>query len=256
MARRRTLLVRGNSLLWEDDASQPIRIGTPAWYAWLTRATAFSFESSEGKFTARKERVQRGGQYWKAYRRSHGKLLHSYLGKSEELTLTRLTEVAQILTRRAFEPLDTPPITDAGAPAQQCRVAWGEAGDAGTFYGRAKELAMLQEWIVADGCRLIALLGMGGIGKTALATQLARNLQPSFECIFWRSLLNAPPIEDILAEGIAFLSGPQDADEATSVSRRMEYFLKALRTSRCLIVLDNVEAVLQKGSQGRAAVAC
>jgi WD40 repeat protein/DNA-binding CsgD family transcriptional regulator len=252
MAQRRTLLVRGNSLLWEDDASQPIRIGTPAWYAWLTRATAFSFESSEGKFTARKERVQRGGQYWKAYRRSHGKLLHSYLGKSEELTLTRLTEVAQILTRRAFEALDTPPIIDAGAPAQQCRVAWGEAGDAGTFYGRAKELAMLQEWIVADGCRLIALLGMGGIGKTALATQLARNLQPSFECIFWRSLLNAPPIEDILAEGIAFLSGPQDADEATSVSRRMEYFLKALRTSRCLIVLDNVEAVLQKGSQGRA----
>src|SRR3989442_16025935 len=125
MVRRSIPFVRSEPLLWrEDEASQAIRIGTPAWYTWLTDTTTFSFESSDGKFTARKERVQRGGEYWKAYRRSHGKLLHSYLGKSEDLTLTRLTEVAQILTRRAFEALDTPPITDAGAPAQQCRVAW------------------------------------------------------------------------------------------------------------------------------------
>src|SRR2546426_11800932 len=182
MAERRIPLVRDELLLLqEDESSGSICIGTPAWYAWLNEASAFSFESSEGTFTARKERVQRGGQYWKAYRRSRGKLLHSYLGKSEDLTLTRLTEVAQTLTRRTFEALDTPPITDAGAPAQQCRVDWGEAGDAGVFYGRAKELAMLQEWIVAEGCRLIALLGMGGIGKTALALQLARQLQPSFD---------------------------------------------------------------------------
>src|SRR5438128_10831424 len=195
MAQRRPPLVQGESLLWqEDEASQPIRIGTAAWYAWLSEASAFSFESSEGTFTARKERVQRGGQYWKAYRHSRGKLLHSYLGKSEDLTLIRLTAVAGRLARRIENLTSTPTLTETADPAPQCRVDWGEASDGGPFYGRAKELAVLEEWMVAQGCRLLAVLGMGGIGKTALAIQLARQLQPSFERIFWRSLLNAPPI--------------------------------------------------------------
>src|SRR2546426_762870 len=60
-----------------------------------------------------------------------------------------------------------------------------------------------------------------------------------------------PPIEDLLTEAIAFLSGPRTADEASSLSRKIEFFLKALRTSRCLIILDNVEAILQGGSKGR-----
>jgi LuxR family maltose regulon positive regulatory protein len=77
-----------------------IAVGTPAWYAWLEAATLFSFASEEGAFTARKERRQRGGWYWKAYRTHQGKLTRIYLGKTEHLTLARLDEVAHVLIAR------------------------------------------------------------------------------------------------------------------------------------------------------------
>lgn len=75
------------------------------------------------------------------------------------------------------------------------RQDWGEAIDVSVFYGRAEELATLEQWLVDDRCRLVALLGMGGIGKTALSVKLAEQLQDKFEYVIWRSLRNAPPVQ-------------------------------------------------------------
>lgn len=44
---------------------------------------------------------------------------------------------------------------------------WGEAPDVSVFYDRSEELTTLEQWIVQDNCRLVVLLGMGGIGKAA-----------------------------------------------------------------------------------------
>jgi hypothetical protein len=53
--------------------------------------------SDLGTFTARKERFQRGGWYWRAYRRRFGRLRRVYLGKSEQLSLDCLEAAAQRL---------------------------------------------------------------------------------------------------------------------------------------------------------------
>ncbi|WP_207714161.1 hypothetical protein [Scytonema sp. UIC 10036] len=33
------------------------------------------------------------------------------------------------------------------------------------FYGRSAELVQLRKWVLEQQCRLVALLGIGGIGK-------------------------------------------------------------------------------------------
>lgn len=60
---------------------------------------------------------------------------------------------------------------------------WGEAICVSVFYGRQEELATLEQWIVSDRCRLVALLGMGGIGKTSLSVKLTEQIQDKFEYV-------------------------------------------------------------------------
>ncbi|MCC5643950.1 LuxR C-terminal-related transcriptional regulator [Nostoc sp. CHAB 5824] len=127
---------------------------------------------------------------------------------------------------------------------------WGEAPSIrGVFYGRETELSRLKEWIVKDNCRLVALLGMGGIGKTALSVKLAEEVQNNCERLIWRTLRNAPPIEEILANLIRFLSDEQESDLPKTVDERITLLIKYFRRRCCLVVLDNAETILQGGER-------
>ncbi|HEY9637437.1 MAG TPA: NB-ARC domain-containing protein [Coleofasciculaceae cyanobacterium] len=125
-----------------------------------------------------------------------------------------------------------------------CRQDWGEAIDVSVFYGRSTELVMLERWIVQENCRLVALLGIGGIGKTALSVKLAEQLQGDFEYVIWRSLHNAPSLESLLASSIEFLSNQQEIDLPDDVNSRISRLLNYLKKHRCLIVLDNAETIV------------
>ncbi len=123
-------------------------------------------------------------------------------------------------------------------------VDWGEAPDVSKFYGRNEELAQISTCNLTEGCRLVAVLGMGGMGKTSLITKLAQQVQHHYDFVIWRSLRNAPTADEVLAELIPFLS-EQQSDQCST-----RQLVKCLRTSRCLIIFDNVESILQAGQVG------
>src|SRR5688500_2030179 len=78
-----------------------IRPSHRLWFDWLERVNSFAFASRSGvDYTARKERVQRGGSYWYGYRSLQGKTIKRYIGRTADLSLTRLEEVAVRLRSR------------------------------------------------------------------------------------------------------------------------------------------------------------
>src|SRR5262249_25014072 len=70
----------------------------------------------------------------------------------------------------------------------------------------ARAPARARAWVVGERCRLVAVLGLGGIGKTSLVARLAQDAAPAFERVYWRSLRDAPPPGEWLAGAIGFLS--------------------------------------------------
>jgi len=155
-------------------------------------------------------------------------------------------------------PKDFPPdgnveaidFATASSARVHCCQDWGEAPDVTAFYGRTEELATLEQWVVRERCRLISVIGMGGIGKTTLAVKLAEQIKDEFEYIVWRSLRNAPVLQELLADVIRFLSNQQETDLPETIDGKISRLLEYLRASRCLLILDNAESILS--SDGRA----
>ncbi len=135
-------------------------------------------------------------------------------------------------------------LTAESSKANQ-RQDWGDAIDVSIFSGRVVELTTLKQWVVQDRCRLIALFGMAGIGKTTLAVRSAQQLQDEFEYVFWRSLRNAPPIKDFITELILFLFKRKELNLPETLESQMSYLMQHLREHRCLLVLDNAESIFR-----------
>src|SRR6266566_1179068 len=86
--------------LYKSQGNEALAIisASPVWLLWVGQTCSFAFHGQHGSYTARKERKQHGEEeYWYAYARVEGKLTKRYLGKSINLTLPRLEQVAQEL---------------------------------------------------------------------------------------------------------------------------------------------------------------
>jgi WD40 repeat protein/transcriptional regulator with XRE-family HTH domain len=130
---------------------------------------------------------------------------------------------------------------------------WGTAVDTSVFYGREAELAQLWQWVAADRCRMAGILGIGGIGKSTIAVKAALQMQTEFEIIAWRSLANAPLLEELLSSLLKFLMPLYGEDPVIPITldEKLSKLMQYLQLRRCLLILDNVETILHSAQVGQ-----
>ncbi|MBV9354879.1 MAG: NACHT domain-containing protein, partial [Chloroflexi bacterium] len=218
------------------------------WEAGLTLPTAERLQTlirallETGGLTAGRE-ISEAGELWAAVERE-GPRTHPPFDRHWFADLLARQEPAQEGPARVT--LITAPAVERSTGAAARAQDWADAPDTTGFVGRGEELELLSQWVFEERCRLIAVLGMGGMGKTTLAARLAQSAAPSFERVYWRSLRNAPPVADWLTGAIGFLSD-QQLVPPPSEPERISLLLQVLRARRCLLALDNCETLFEPG---------
>jgi WD40 repeat protein len=199
-----------------------------------------------------------GSELWRQLTQSLG----------EPVTKSNLQAVLRRQGDRSPNALNRSVPTASPASNPNSHRYWGERIDVSTFRGRETELQQLERWLDANSegdplqsrCRLISIVGMGGMGKTSLAAKLTQKLaatNSNFEWIIWQSLRNAPPLDKVLSQLIAIVSGQQQIEPAATVDAQISQLMADLGTCRCLLVFDNFESILAHhpvGNSGSGAV--
>jgi hypothetical protein len=106
-------------------------------------------------------------------------------------------------------------------------------------YGRDSEISTLKSWMVDDRVRLMTIYGLSGIGKTALILKLISEIQREFDYIIYRSLEPLPKLVKLKDHLKHFLA----ESSASSLPEIIDYF----RSSRCLVILDDVQHLFKPG---------
>jgi predicted ATPase/class 3 adenylate cyclase len=107
-----------------------------------------------------------------------------------------------------------------------------------SFVGREEELRVIAKAL--DSTRLVTLTGVGGVGKTRLATQAAAEVLPHFADGAWFCELAAATDAEALYQVVASTLGVNPRPGTTLDGSIVEF----LASKRLLVVLDNCEHLL------------
>ncbi len=140
-------------------------------------------------------------------------------------------------------------------------AVWQEASAPPALFGRDREINVLLNLIQKRaGRNVIAIDGMGGIGKTALAKEVVRRISASgeFSHVVWQTAkteafdgsgivrqISSPPItmERLLLAIANEGSFRQRLDEERSLAERTYLVRQLMEKERFLVVVDNLETI-------------
>lgn len=131
-----------------------------------------------------------------------------------------------------------------GSPAQPPPVQpvpFQAPTPAGHFVGREQERDQLVAWLTQNRRSAIsAIVGMGGAGKTALATEVAHHLRSRFpDGVLWARVSDDDPLDILQSWALAF---DKDLSKIGSAEARAAAMRNILVGKQALIVLDDVVA--------------
>ena len=113
------------------------------------------------------------------------------------------------------------------------------------FYGRTKELEILSGYIFHQKTRLMAVLGLTGIGKTTLVKRfIDLNIQ-KFDVVIWRNLKLVKSLNYLMTDLLKKIS-IENQNILISDEQFTEIF-DLLSNQKCLIVLDDVQNIFISG---------
>lgn len=174
--------------------------------------------------------------------------------------LTAASAQYELCRQGLAETLGVKPMPETYALFQRIRDAQGRQphnlpAESSPLIGRSLELQQLANLLENPACRLITIVGLGGIGKTRLALAAASASQSGPTLPFLNGVAFAPLLNvatpDLLPVALADAIGLRLSGSASPITQ----VLNALRNQETLLVLDNFEHLLpppQVNEEGKA----
>ncbi|CAG0949569.1 Putative HTH-type transcriptional regulator [Burkholderiales bacterium] len=132
--------------------------------------------------------------------------------------------------------------TSAGPPVPAASAARSAPDD--RFVGRSVELGRIAELLARDECRLLSLIGPGGVGKTRLAQRAVRDLAPGYA-----DGATFVPLEDVASSGeFGGRLAREIGVDLVGSAEPLDQVVRFLRERHMLLVLDNFEQLAAHAS--------
>ncbi|MDZ8066340.1 MAG: tetratricopeptide repeat protein [Nostoc sp. DedQUE08] len=133
-----------------------------------------------------------------------------------------------------ISPPESPGVLKAGNPGKSLAY----------WQGRTAEIAQIQQWLIDKNTFLIGIEGIGGTGKSMLATKIYDEIV-GFPKRFWADVSYGAGFSDLARQVLSEFGFPVPEQEA----QLMQALIKCLQSGQYLLIIDNLESLLQPDRQ-------